>query len=127
MKEYVDNKQFLRYLIEYRRTGSKKIYEKIGKIILEICRNFMNKPNFRNYSIDRQDEMIGDALFYMIRSVDTFDIELSNPFSYFTQIAKNAFIQNITKYKDLSERFVSLDFNENVEYLEDNHIKINLK
>ena len=114
---YVDNKQFLALLIECDKTGSRVAYEKIGKIFQLIARNFLNKPNFINYTQDRKEEMESDGVFLMLRYMKNFDLTKKNPFSYFTMIAFNSFLQNIKKYKNKQNMFVSLDFNENLNYV----------
>jgi len=116
---YIDNKEFLETLKVYEKTGSRKAYEKLGKFFQLISRNFLNKPNFINYTPDRKGEMESDAVFFMLRYMKNFDLtkENPNPFSYFTMIAFNSFLQNIKKYKAKQHMFVSLDFNENVDYL----------
>jgi len=114
---YVDNKEFLEILRKYDKTGSRKYYEKLGVIFQKIARNFLNKPNFINYTPDRKAEMESDAVFVMLKYMKNFDLTRTNPFSYFTMIAYNSFVQNIKKYKTKQNLFVSLDFNENLDYV----------
>ena len=115
---YVNNKEFYKLIEIYKKTGSRKAYDKIGKIFYEISTNFLNKGKFSGYSQDRKDEMVSDATFFMLKYIDNYNLEQKNPFAYFTTFALNAFLQNISKYKKSKERYVSLDFNENVEYKE---------
>ena len=62
MAEYIKNKTFLKLLTEYKKTKNKKIYNEIGKCFLLIATNLLNKPKFINYSEDRKNEMISDAV-----------------------------------------------------------------
>jgi hypothetical protein len=59
--------------------------------------------------------MISDAVFYMCRYIDRYDIEKLNPFAYFTMIAKNAFLQNIIEYRKRSDMFTSIEYIDNVD------------
>lgn len=119
MANYIDNDEFLNEIIEYRKTGSKKYYNKIGEKFQLIARNFLNSPKFINYTVDRKAEMESDAVYFMLKYMKNYKTDRPNPFSYFTMIAYNSFLQNIKKYKIRSKMFTSLDFNENIEYNED--------
>jgi len=120
MAEYVNNKEFHSLLKEYRLTKSKKTYEQIGKIFLLIARNLLNKSNFINYTQDRKDEMVSDAVYYMCRYVDKFDVERKNPFAYFTMIARNAFLQSINDYSKKDSMFTSIEYIDNCEVADNN-------
>ena len=114
MADYVNNKKFRELLSEYRETRDRKIYEKIGRDFLLIAQNLLNKSNFINYTQDRKDEMISDAVFYMCRYIDKYDVTRDNPFAYFTMIARNAFLQNINNYSKLDSMFTSIEYIDNV-------------
>lgn len=104
---YVNNKQFLEAMIEYREkvrianeNGTRKpqISNYIGKCILLIAQRIAHKPNFSNYSY--KEEMISDGIENCIMYIDNFNPEKSaNPFAYFSQIIHFAFIRRITKEK----------------------------
>lgn len=112
--DYVDNKRFLELLIEYKKTGSRKAYNEIGKIFRLIAINILNKPSFINYTQDRKDEMISEATFVMCRYAHLFDEnKSSNPFAYFTRYAYNAFYLYFKKNKKIKDTFISLSFIEN--------------
>lgn len=115
MSEYVNNKEFYSLLKEYRETGSKRTYERIGNCFLLIAQNLLNKANFINYTQDRKDEMISDAVYYMCRYVDKFNLERKNPFAYFTMIARNAFLQNINDYNKRDAVFTSIEYIDNAD------------
>lgn len=115
MAEYINNKDFYKLLKEYKETGSKKIYEEIGKSFLLIARNLLNKANFINYTPDRKDEMVSDAVYYMCRYIHKFDVKRKNPFAYFTMIARNAFLQNINDYGKRDALFTSIEYIDNCE------------
>lgn len=116
MADYVTNKELLETLLEYRKTKSNKTYNKLGKMFLEIATNHLYKPNFVNYSDDIKDNAISDACFFMCKYKDNFDENRSkypNPFSYFSQIAKFAMIQNINKFHKKDDKELSLEFIDN--------------
>ena len=117
MAKYIKNKDFLNLLIEYQETKSKKVHNKLGECFLLISRNLLNKPKFINYTQDRKDEMISDAVFYMCRYIDKFDTTKTNPFAYFTTIAVNAFLQYINSQNKRAKMFTSIEYIENVEDL----------
>ena len=104
---YVNNKQFLEAMVEYRNkvieskeNGTRKpqITNYIGKCILLIAQRISHKPNFSNYSY--KEEMISDGIENCIMYIDNFNPEKSaNPFAYFSQIIHFAFIRRITKEK----------------------------
>jgi len=76
MPEYVNNKIFHALLIEYRQNKSKKTYEEIGKCFLLISNNLLNKSNFINYTQDRKDEMVSDAVYLCVDMlIDTMLID----------------------------------------------------
>jgi len=115
MADYINNKIFYQQLKEYKETNSKKIYNEIGKSFILISKNLLNRSNFINYTPDRKDEMISDAVYYMCRYIDKYDLEKTNPFAYFTMIARNAFLQNINNYSKMDEMFSSIEYIENMD------------
>jgi hypothetical protein len=70
----------------------------IGEAFMQICNKLGFKFNFINYSY--RDEMIGDAIENCVAAAHNFDPNKStNPFSYFTMVAWNAFIRRIGREK----------------------------
>ena len=105
---YVNNKEFLEALVQYRKKV-REIAEKeipgiteeqlkkwtspnkppipnyIGECILKIATHLSFKPNFVNYMF--KDDMISDGIENCIQYLHNFNPERSqNPFAYFTQI-----------------------------------------
>jgi DNA-directed RNA polymerase specialized sigma24 family protein len=64
--------------------------------------------------------MVSDAVFYMCKYIDKFDTEKTNPFTYFTTVAKNAFLQNIESYNSRDAMFTSLEYIDNIEDFDGN-------
>lgn len=115
MSEYVNNKIFKELLKRYKKTKSRNDYNEIGKIFLLISRNFLNKSHFINYSEDRKQEMISDAVFFMCKYIDRFDVNKDHPFSYFTQVAKNAFLQYINERKKQDDMFKNIEYIDHID------------
>ncbi len=118
---YVSNKDLLNIIIEYKKTKDRKLYEKIGSIILMITQRFILKPSFASYDQNRKNEMISDACYYMITTaLKNFDPTIStNPFSYFTESAKNGFLQHINKTKLRESRCSTINFLDQMENVHD--------
>ena len=110
MAHYVNNKDFLDALIEYREKCAKALEEGkpkpvvsnyIGECILKIATHLSYKPNFINYSY--RDDMILDGVENCIQYLDNFNPDKSsNPFAYYTQIIYYAFLRRIAKEKKQS-------------------------
>lgn len=104
---YVNNADFLKALIQYKKdcrkakrdgTSKPKIPDYVGKCLMLIAENLSHKPNFISYSF--RDEMIADGIENCIMYFDNFDPKKSkNPFAYFTQIIYFAFLRRIHKEK----------------------------
>jgi len=106
-EHYVNNKEFLQAMIEYRKSVNKALKEKqekppvtdyIGSCFLKIANHLSYRPNFINYTF--RDDMISDGIENCLQYLDNFDSKTSNnPFAYFTQIIYYAFIRRIQKEK----------------------------
>lgn len=100
---YVDNKQFLQAMIEYREQvlnseERPRVPYYIGDCIMKIATHLSYKPNFVNYPF--REEMISDGIENCLQYIDNFNPEKSkNPFAYFTQIIYYAFLRRIQKEK----------------------------
>jgi predicted RNA binding protein with dsRBD fold (UPF0201 family) len=104
---YIDNKQFLQALIDYKAEVNAakaanqerpQCPEYIGDCFIKIANHLAYKNNFINYSF--REDMILDAIENSLTYMDNFDpAKSSNPFAYFTQITYYAFVRRITKEK----------------------------
>lgn len=107
VKHYVDNKEFLRVLTEFKITVDQskidkqerpQVPEYIGECFIKIANHLAFKSNFINYSF--REDMILDAIENCLIYMDNFDpAKSSNPFAYFTQITYYAFLRRIQKEK----------------------------
>ena len=106
-QEYVNNKDFLAAMIEYKasvhnaetKNKSRPIVPTyVGECIMKIATHLARKPNFVNYTF--KEEMISDGIENCLQYIDNFNPEKSNnPFAYFTQIIYYAFLRRIQKEK----------------------------
>jgi DNA-directed RNA polymerase specialized sigma24 family protein len=104
---YIDNKEFLKALVEYRKQVRKakldglpkpRLPEYVGQCFMKIAENLSHRPNFLSYTF--RDEMISDAIENCVMYADNFNPKRSkNPFAYFTQIVYYAFIRRIQREK----------------------------
>lgn len=106
-EHYVNNKEFLEALIEYRESvdlaasrdePKPRITNYIGSCFLKIATHLSYKPNFVNYMF--REDMISDGIENCIQYIHNFNPEKSrNPFAYFTQIIHYAFLRRIQREK----------------------------
>ena len=104
---YVNNKEFLAAITEYRDKVIKakeeekprpRVTNYIGECFLKIATHLSYKPNFVNYMF--REDMICDGIENCLQYIDNFNPEKSNnPFAYFTQIIYFAFLRRIQKEK----------------------------
>jgi hypothetical protein len=104
---YVNNKEFLAAMVEYREKvlaakaeGAQKprVPNYIGECFVKIANHLAYKANFINYTY--REEMVLDGIENCITYLDNFDpAKSSNPFAYFTQITYYAFLRRIQKEK----------------------------
>ena len=122
---YVNNKQFLEAMIEWKAAVAEaeendeprpQVTNYIGECFLKIANHLSYRPNFINYTY--RDEMISDGIENCLQYMSNFDPEKSkNPFAYFTQIIYFAFIRRITKEKKQSKIKDKLLKSSNIEEL----------
>src|SRR5210317_2502213 len=106
-EHYVNNKEFLVAMVEYKKSVNKAKKEKltkppvpdyIGECFLKIANHLSYRPNFINYTY--RDDMISDGIENCLQYLHNFNPDKSNnPFAYFTQIIYYAFIRRIQKEK----------------------------
>lgn len=111
---YVNNVEFQEHLVAFFNNKDNSAKEKLGKIFMIIAQRILNKPCFINYTRDRKDDMVSDATFFMVKYMDRYDPARGNPFAFFSQIAFNAFRQNINKTKKRNAMFVPLNYLDNI-------------
>ena len=106
-EHYVNNKEFLVALIQYkemvelaqiRGEPKPRITNYLGECFLKIATHLSFKPNFVNYMF--KEDMISDGIENCVQYINNFDPnKSSNPFAYFTQIIHYAFLRRIQREK----------------------------
>jgi len=149
-EHYVNNKEFLEALIQYKldidkaeAEGKEKpaVTRYIGECFLKIAQHLSYRPNFINYTY--KHDMISDGIENCLMYLHNFNPEKSkNPFAYFTQIIYYAFLRRIQKEKrqtELKQRLVqnmmvdetmftqdgddSAYANQYLDFLQDNYVR----
>jgi hypothetical protein len=101
-KFYVDPKDFDDKILEYYKNDV--ISNDLAEMISKIAHKLSYAPNFINYSY--REEMVGDGIIRMFKALMSKKYNHdkgTNPFSYFTRIAFNAFRNRIKKEKHMHE------------------------
>ena len=101
-KFYVDPKEFDTEILSYYESNI--LTDKLAEMVNKIAHKLSYAPNFINYSY--REEMVGDGVIRMFKALMSKKynhIKGTNPFSYFTRIAFNAFRNRIKKEKHIHE------------------------
>lgn len=101
-KFYVDPKNFDTKILEYYESGV--LSDELAEMVSKIAHKLSYAPNFINYSY--REEMVGDGVIRMFKALMSKKYNHAkgtNPFSYFTRIAFNAFRNRIKKEKHIHE------------------------
>ena len=99
---YVEPQKFDEEIMKYYDTGV--MSDELANMISKIAHKLSFAGNFINYSI--KNDMIGDAIIRMMKALISKKYNRdkgSNPFSYFTRIAFNGFINRIKREKHIHE------------------------
>lgn len=99
-KNYVNSKEFRRLLEEYYE--SDKMTNELAVNVMKIAEGLSYNWRFINYTKSWKEDMVGDAVIKMYAALESkkYNIDSQfNPFSYFNQIAWNAFSNRIKKEK----------------------------
>ena len=99
---YVEPKKFDEEIMNYYDTGV--LSNELAEMVNKIAHKLSYASNFINYTY--REDMVGDALIRMFKALMSkkYDrVKGTNPFSYFTRIAFNAFRNRIKKEKHINE------------------------
>ena len=126
-EHYVNNKEFLAAMVEYRKSVNRAKRKKqakppvtdyIGSCFLKIANHLSYRPNFINYTY--RDDMISDGIENCLQYASNFNPDKSkNPFAYFTQIIYYAFIRRIQREKKQQHVKHKIIENMNIDILAD--------
>jgi hypothetical protein len=101
-KFYVDPKKFDDEIVKYYNSGN--ISNDLAEMLNKIANKLSYSSNFAGYTY--REEMVGDGIVRMFKALISkkYDRDKgTNPFSYFTRIAFNAFRNRIKKEKTIHE------------------------
>lgn len=101
-KFYVDPKMFDLEIVNFYENG--KVSDELADMISKIANKLSFSSNFAGYTY--REEMVGDGIVRMFKALMSKKYNRSkgtNPFSYFTRIAFNAFRNRIKKEKTIHE------------------------
>ena len=99
---YVEPKKFDEEIVKFYESGV--MNNELAGMVSKISNKLSYAPNFINYSY--REEMVGDGIIRMMKALISkkYNREKgTNPFSYFTRIAFNAFRNRIKKEKHMHE------------------------
>lgn len=120
-KFYVDPKEFDTEIMDYYDTGV--MSNNLAEMVSKISHKLSFASNFINYSY--REEMAGDGIIRMMKALIAKKYNKdkgTNPFSYFTRIAFNAFRNRIKKEKHIHETHEK--YKEELELLSSNYNNI---
>lgn len=91
-KQYCSNKEMIAELQKLKDTGI--MSNELGKMFIDIANKLGGHTNFRYYNNNIKDELISCAIHRLVTNAHKFDLtrKNANAFSYFTQVAWNAFV-----------------------------------
>jgi hypothetical protein len=95
---YVNSNDFKRQIQEYY--DSDKMTDELAINVVKIAEGLSYNWRFINYTKSWKEEMVGDAVIKMYSALEGKKYNMDsgyNPFSYFNQIAWNAFTNRIKK------------------------------
>lgn len=101
-KFYVEPKKFDEEIMNYYDSGV--MTNELAEMVSKISHKLSYASNFINYSY--REEMVGDGIIRMMKALIAKKYNRNkgtNPFSYFTRIAFNAFRNRIKKEKHIHE------------------------
>jgi hypothetical protein len=101
-KFYVEPKKFDEEIMNYYDSGV--MTNELAEMVSKISHKLSYASNFINYSY--REEMVGDGIIRMMKALISKKYNRkkgTNPFSYFTRIAFNAFRNRIKKEKHIHE------------------------
>ena len=102
-KKYCTNKEMLKELIKFKKTGT--MSEELGGMFIEIATRFSNRSDWAGYPFHVKEDFIGDAILRMVTQAHKFDVERenANPFAYFSQVVYHMFVMQVKKhYKNIN-------------------------
>lgn len=99
---YCKNKDLIIELEKWRDSAEKPedriISEELGLMIIAVGEKMLNRSEFRNYSKELKEDMLGMFELKLIKGLKNYNFKFNNPFAFFTTAAWNAFLTVISKH-----------------------------
>lgn len=99
---YCTNASLMEQLIKWRDSAEKPedrvISEELGKMILMIGQKLLNRSEFRNYTNELKEDMLGTYCMKLIKGLKNYNFKFGNPFAFFTTAAWNSYLMVIQKH-----------------------------
>jgi len=110
---YLSNKNLLEIIQQWKDSGNERVPDALGLAFMKLTDKYINHANFRGYPTNLKEEMKSSAIVSLVRYAHKFDPAKSeNPFAYFTQICKNAYIGVIMNEYNHQAKAVSVYLSE---------------
>lgn len=94
--KYLNNADMLKAVVESKAKGA--MSDTLARMLMMLVKRYASKPNWSGYTYN--DDMQSFALLMLSRTWASFNEQRSkNCFAYYTQCAKNSFIQYLTTEK----------------------------
>jgi len=92
-KQYVDNGEMYGEILDYYKEDA-EISEKLHLMFWEMCKKIINRPRFSRYTPEWREDMQSTAYIKCVKIISEkkFDKERTNPFSYFTTVISNCYL-----------------------------------
>lgn len=99
---YCNNKDLIEELNKWKdsaeNVADRVISENLGKMMISIGQKMLNRSEFRNYSKELKEDMLGNFYLKLIKGLKNYNFEFNNPFAFFSTAAWNAFLAVITRH-----------------------------
>ena len=117
MKKYVNNATLHGEIIKFHETSN--ISEELHMMFYEMCNRIIMRPRFLRYTKEWKEDMCHTAYLKCIKVLQkgTFSTDKTNPFSYFTTVITNCFLDCThaeNKQKIIRENLMELQDIENM-------------
>ena len=120
-KQYEEKVKFLGIEADDQRTireaKVKSIEANLATMFYQIIDGLILVPEFNNHKVPfwLKSDMKSQGIWAMYSYIERYDVRKTNPFSYFTEIAKNGFRKIKDDYNLQQMRCTSSDFSENLD------------
>lgn len=106
---YLSNKELLIETLKSKE--QEKMTPRLAEMLMLLTKRYAKRGNFANYTYNL--DMQGAALVMLVKNWGAFNPAISeNPFAFYTQIIKNAFIQQLNlerKHRDIRDELLIKD------------------